>query len=88
MKLVRFGPKGREKPGLIDTAGACATSPPMSPELAGRNFPRPGDVICTGTPQGVGMERGRFLGIDDQVRLGVEGLGEQTQTIVPAPSAR
>ncbi len=42
----------------------------------------PGDVICTGTPQGVGMGRGRFLKIGDQVRLGVEGLGEQAQTVV------
>jgi 2-keto-4-pentenoate hydratase/2-oxohepta-3-ene-1,7-dioic acid hydratase in catechol pathway len=42
----------------------------------------PGDVICTGTPQGVGMGRGRFLKIGDRVRLGVEGLGEQEQTVV------
>ncbi|MDK9704628.1 MAG: fumarylacetoacetate hydrolase family protein [Sulfuritalea sp.] len=42
----------------------------------------PGDVICTGTPQGVGMGRGRYLQIGDRVRLGVEGLGEQEQTVV------
>ena len=42
----------------------------------------PGDVICTGTPQGVGMGRGRFLKIGDRVRLGVEGLGEQEQIVV------
>ena len=42
----------------------------------------PGDVICTGTPQGVGIGRGRFLKIGDRVRLGVEGLGEQEQTVV------
>lgn len=42
----------------------------------------PGDVICTGTPQGVGMGRGRFLKVGDKVRLGVEGLGEQEQTVV------
>jgi 2-keto-4-pentenoate hydratase/2-oxohepta-3-ene-1,7-dioic acid hydratase in catechol pathway len=42
----------------------------------------PGDVICTGTPQGVGIGRGRFLKIGDRVRLGVEGLGEQDQTVV------
>jgi 2-keto-4-pentenoate hydratase/2-oxohepta-3-ene-1,7-dioic acid hydratase in catechol pathway len=42
----------------------------------------PGDVICTGTPQGVGMGRGRFLRIGDKVRLGVEGLGEQSQTVI------
>ena len=44
----------------------------------------PGDVICTGTPQGVGMGRGRFLKIGDQLRLGVDGLGEQRQTVVAA----
>ena len=42
----------------------------------------PGDVICTGTPQGVGIGRGRFLQVGDRVRLGVEGLGEQEQTVV------
>jgi 2-keto-4-pentenoate hydratase/2-oxohepta-3-ene-1,7-dioic acid hydratase in catechol pathway len=42
----------------------------------------PGDVICTGTPQGVGMGRGRFLQVGDRVRLGVEGLGTQEQTVL------
>jgi ureidoglycolate lyase len=44
----------------------------------------PGDVICTGTPQGVGIGRGRFLQVGDRVRLGVEGLGEQEQTVIAA----
>jgi len=39
-------------------------------------------VICTGTPQGVGMGRGRFLRIGDQVTLGIDGLGEQEQTVI------
>ena len=42
----------------------------------------PGDVICTGTPQGVGMGRGRFLQVGDRVKLGVEGLGAQEQTVI------
>jgi 2,4-diketo-3-deoxy-L-fuconate hydrolase len=42
----------------------------------------PGDVICSGTPQGVGMGRGRFLKIGDRVRLGIDGLGVQEQTVV------
>lgn len=46
----------------------------------------PGDVICTGTPQGVGLGRGRFLRIGDTLRLGVEGLGEQLQTVTAAKS--
>jgi 2-keto-4-pentenoate hydratase/2-oxohepta-3-ene-1,7-dioic acid hydratase in catechol pathway len=46
----------------------------------------PGDVICTGTPPGVGlgMRPPQFLKAGDVVRLGVEGLGEQRQTVRPA----
>ena len=44
----------------------------------------PGDVICTGTPQGVGMGRGRFLQVGDRIRLGVEGLGVQEQAVIGA----
>jgi ureidoglycolate lyase len=45
----------------------------------------PGDVIATGTPQGVGMglKPQRFLKAGDKVRLGISGLGEQNQTVVP-----
>jgi len=45
----------------------------------------PGDVICTGTPPGVGMgmKPPTFLKKGDVVTLGIEGLGEQSQTIVP-----
>ena len=44
----------------------------------------PGDVICTGTPSGVGMgmQPPQFLKAGDVVRLGVEGLGEQCQKVV------
>ncbi|MHB1429157.1 MAG: fumarylacetoacetate hydrolase family protein [Rhodocyclaceae bacterium] len=46
----------------------------------------PGDVICTGTPSGVGMgmQPPQFLKAGDVVRLGVEGLGEQRQKVVAA----
>ncbi|MCX5515191.1 2-hydroxyhepta-2,4-diene-1,7-dioate isomerase [Kaistia algarum] len=42
----------------------------------------PGDVITTGTPPGVGMgmKPPVFLKDGDVVRLGIAGLGEQTQT--------
>ncbi len=45
----------------------------------------PGDVICTGTPPGVGMgmKPPTFLKKGDVVTLGIQGLGEQSQTIVP-----
>lgn len=44
----------------------------------------PGDIISTGTPSGVGMgmKPPTFLRPGQTVRLGVEGLGEQTQKIV------
>jgi 2-keto-4-pentenoate hydratase/2-oxohepta-3-ene-1,7-dioic acid hydratase in catechol pathway len=49
----------------------------------------PGDVICTGTPPGVGLGRTppRFLKKGDQVRLGIEGLGEQQQEVLAYPKA-
>jgi 2-keto-4-pentenoate hydratase/2-oxohepta-3-ene-1,7-dioic acid hydratase in catechol pathway len=44
----------------------------------------PGDLIITGTPQGVGlgMKPPRFLRAGDIVSLGIAGLGQQTQRIV------
>jgi 2-keto-4-pentenoate hydratase/2-oxohepta-3-ene-1,7-dioic acid hydratase in catechol pathway len=36
----------------------------------------PGDIIMTGTPDGVGNGRGEFLAADDVVRVRIEGLGE------------
>ena len=35
----------------------------------------PGDLIATGTPEGVGMGRGIFLKPGDTVALEVEGIG-------------
>jgi 2-keto-4-pentenoate hydratase/2-oxohepta-3-ene-1,7-dioic acid hydratase in catechol pathway len=46
----------------------------------------PGDVIATGTPAGVGLGRKvepKYLRAGDVVTLGVDGLGTQTQKIVP-----
>ncbi|MGN7101499.1 fumarylacetoacetate hydrolase family protein [Ralstonia holmesii] len=42
----------------------------------------PGDLICTGTPPGVGMgaKPPRYLSAGDTMRLGIDGLGVQTQT--------
>ena len=51
---------------------------------------QPGDVICTGTPPGVGMGLKKdgqsapvFLKKGDVMTLGISGLGTQTQTVVP-----
>jgi len=45
---------------------------------------QPGDLIATGTPPGVGMgfKPPRFLKAGDTMRLGVDGLGVQTQRVV------
>lgn len=45
---------------------------------------QPGDVVATGTPPGVGMGQNPrvFLKPGDVMRLGVQGLGEQQQTLV------
>lgn len=45
----------------------------------------PGDVITTGTPPGVGLgfKPPKFLKKGDVVTLGIEGLGEQRQRVVP-----
>ena len=45
---------------------------------------RPGDVITTGTPPGVGMgvkPNPVYLKAGDVMRLGIDGLGEQQQTV-------
>lgn len=46
---------------------------------------QPGDVISTGTPPGVGMGQKPpvYLKGGEVMRLGIEGLGEQTQTVLP-----
>jgi 2,4-diketo-3-deoxy-L-fuconate hydrolase len=44
----------------------------------------PGDIISTGTPPGVGMgvkPSAVFLKAGDKIRLGIAGLGEQSQTV-------
>src|SRR5919197_707890 len=43
---------------------------------------RPGDVIATGTPTGVGMARGIFLKHGDKVEATVEGIGTLANRVV------
>ena len=45
----------------------------------------PGDVITTGTPPGVGlgMKPPKYLKKGDVMSLGIEGLGEQRQVVIP-----
>lgn len=46
----------------------------------------PGDVISTGTPPGVGLGQKPpvYLSIGDAMELGIEGLGQQRQTVAKA----
>ena len=48
---------------------------------------QPGDIIPTGTPPGVGMglKPPRYLKPGQVMRLSVEGLGEQQQTVIACP---
>ena len=45
---------------------------------------QPGDIISTGTPPGVGlgMKPPKYLQPGDTMKLGIDGLGEQTQTVI------
>ncbi len=59
---------------IFDTAEQIAM-------LSSRVTLRPGDLILTGTPAGVGMGRGRFLRAGDTVRLWIEEIGEFSHTL-------
>ena len=39
----------------------------------------PGDVICTGTPSGVGVATGNFLKAGDRIECTIENLGDADQ---------
>ena len=45
---------------------------------------QPGDIISTGTPPGVGLGQNPpfYLKPGDKIKLGIEGLGTQNQTVV------
>lgn len=43
---------------------------------------KPGDIISTGTPSGVGMASGRYLDVGETVTLEITGLGRQQSRII------
>ncbi|MGN6649102.1 fumarylacetoacetate hydrolase family protein [Trinickia sp.] len=45
--------------------------------LSSHTVLHPGDLICTGTPAGIGSHYGRYLRVGDVVEAGVPGLGAQ-----------
>lgn len=48
---------------------------------------KPGDVISTGTPPGVGLGQTPpvYLNVGDKISLGIEGLGSQQQIVAELP---
>jgi len=49
--------------------------------LSARMTLRPGDLIATGTPAGVGRPRGIFLKSGDTVRITIDGIGELSNPV-------
>jgi 2-keto-4-pentenoate hydratase/2-oxohepta-3-ene-1,7-dioic acid hydratase in catechol pathway len=49
---------------------------------------RPGDLVITGTPPGVGLglKPPRFLKTGEVMALGISGLGEISQTVIQHPA--
>ncbi len=43
---------------------------------------KPGDIISTGTPAGVGMASGRYLKVGEVVTSEIVGLGRQRSRVV------
>nr|WP_319486963.1 fumarylacetoacetate hydrolase family protein [uncultured Cohaesibacter sp.] len=66
------------------TARMIFTVPQIIAHLSRFVTLRAGDIITTGTPPGVGMgmKPQQFLKAGDTIRLGIEGLGEQAQTVL------
>ncbi|MAF47549.1 MAG: hypothetical protein CMM10_04745 [Rhodospirillaceae bacterium] len=50
--------------------------------LSARLTLRPGDVIATGTPSGVGRPHGTFLSPGDTVKITIGGIGELSNPVV------
>ena len=48
---------------------------------------RPGDLVFTGTPSGVGMARGRFLAPGELLTSGAEVIGELANRCVAGVGA-
>ena len=60
------------------------TVPYLVSYLSGICTLEPGDIIFTGTPDGVGAARGRFLKAGETIRSGAEVIGEMSNRCVEA----
>jgi 2-keto-4-pentenoate hydratase/2-oxohepta-3-ene-1,7-dioic acid hydratase in catechol pathway len=45
----------------------------------------PGDIIATGTPEGVGLATGNYLNAGDKIECSIEKIGTLTNTLGPKP---
>jgi 2,4-didehydro-3-deoxy-L-rhamnonate hydrolase len=75
--------EGRQK---SSTANMIFTVPELISYVSGFMTLLPGDVISTGTPSGVGLgmkPSPMYLKAGDEVALGIDGLGESRQRVVP-----
>ena len=65
------------------TADMVFSAPQLIVDLSHHMVLMPGDVVNTGTPQGVALS-GRFpyLQVGDVITMEIEGLGRQQQSVV------
>ncbi|MEH3098931.1 fumarylacetoacetate hydrolase family protein [Sphingomonas adhaesiva] len=69
------------------TADMIFTVPELLAHVSQAMTLYPGDVIVTGTPEGVGMATSEFLHPGDEVEVEIERIGRVRTTIVAAPAA-
>ena len=65
---------------LVD--GLIFKVPELIEYLSRRMTLRPGDVIATGTPSGVGRPKGTFLKPGDKVKVQISGIGVLENPVV------
>jgi 2-keto-4-pentenoate hydratase/2-oxohepta-3-ene-1,7-dioic acid hydratase in catechol pathway len=65
-----------------NTSRMIFTAAEQIAHLSSRITLYPGDVVLTGTPSGVGAERGEFLKRGDNVKITIERIGDLTTKIV------
>ena len=69
------------------TSDMIFTVPRLIAHLSRSMTLRPGDVIVTGTPEGVGLAGGEFLKPGDVVEVEIEKIGRVSTPIVAPPAA-
>ncbi len=65
-----------------NTSRMIFTAAEQIAHLSSRITLYPGDVVLTGTPSGVGAERGEFLKRGDEVKIAIEKIGDLETKIV------